>query len=219
MSDINTSSKFSVKRRLKNHRLPETYKSDRFSNPYSPLQSGAGQLAPENPRTTAATVIEASPSKSKRNRYRDSFRDYDYEYYDDYVYYDYDLEPAYKKPKPKRRKFVSRGKICPVLPNLQLDKVFFHLGGSGGGINPLALLVAPLAAISLLAAAAAVAINPVLVQVSFTGKRRKRSVTNDENNDNDQEWNPEVQEKMHELQVSFTYVKKKKTFYCVCMHK
>ena len=112
MSDINTSSKFSVKRRLKNHRLPETYKSDRFSNPYSPLQSGAGQLAPENPRTTAATVIEASPSKSKRNRYRDSFRDYDYEYYDDYVYYDYDLEPAYKKPKPKRRQFVSRGKIC-----------------------------------------------------------------------------------------------------------
>ena len=105
MSDINTSSKFSVKRRLKNHRLPETYKSDRFSNPYSPLQSGAGQLAPENPRTTAATVIEASPSKSKRNRYRDSFRDYDYEYYDDYVYYDYDLEPAYKKPKPKRRQF------------------------------------------------------------------------------------------------------------------
>ena len=98
-----------------------------------------------------------------------------------------------------------------MLPTFHLDKVFFlHLGGSGGGINPLALLVAPLAAISLLAAAAAVAINPVLVQVSFTGKRRKRSVTDDEINDNDQEWNPEVQEKMHELQVSFTNVKMKK---------
>ena len=97
---------------------------------------------------------------------------------------------------------------------------FLHLGGSGGGINPLALLVAPLAAISLLAAAAAVAINPVLVQVSFTGKRRKRSVTDDENNDNDQEWNPEVQEKMHELQVSFTNVKKKKnSFTFACTHK
>ena len=80
-------------------------------------------------------------------------------------------------------------------------------------------MVAPLAAISLLAAAAAVAINPVLVQVSFTGKRRKRSVTDDENNDNDQEWNPEVQEKMHELQVSFTRYKMSKnrlvvTFAC-----
>ena len=110
-----------------------------------------------------------------------------------------------------------------VLPTFHLDKVFFlHLGGSGGGINPLALLVAPLAAISLLAAAAAVAINPVLVQVSFTGKRRKRSVTDDENNDNDQEWNPEVQEKMHELQVSFTNVKmkkeKKSLFTFACTH-
>ena len=95
-----------------------------------------------------------------------------------------------------------------MLPTFQFDNFFLHLGGSGGGINPLALLVAPLAAISLLAAAAAVAINPVLVQVSFTGKRRKRSTNDDENNDNDQEWNPEVQEKMHEMQVSFTYVKK-----------
>ena len=42
---------------------------------------------------------------------------------------------------------------------------FSILGSSGGGINSLALLVAPLAAISLLAAAAAVAINPVLVSL------------------------------------------------------
>ena len=42
----------------------------------------------------------------------------------------------------------------------------FPILGGGGGINPLALLVAPLAAISLLAAAAAVAINPVLVSLN-----------------------------------------------------
>ena len=36
--------------------------------------------------------------------------------------------------------------------------------------NPLALLIAPLAGIALLTAAAAVAINPVLVTVSVTGK-------------------------------------------------
>ena len=66
----------------------------------------------------------------------------------------------------------------------------------------MALLVAPLAAISLLAAAAAVAINPVLVQVSFTGKRRKRSVNDKEPfTTEDEEWNPEIQEKMHEMEV------------------
>ena len=52
--------------------------------------------------------------------------------------------------------------------------------------------MAPLAAISLLAAAAAVAINPVLINVSLTG-RKKRST--------EEEWSPEMQEKMHELQV------------------
>ena len=57
------------------------------------------------------------------------------------------------------------------------------------------MLVAPLAAISLLAAAAAVAINPVLVTVSFTG-RKKRSLP-----ENEDEWNPEMKEKMHEMQV------------------
>ena len=67
--------------------------------------------------------------------------------------------------------------------------------GGGSSINPLALLVAPLAAISLLAAAAAVAINPVLVQVAFTGKRKKRS------SEDEAEWNPELNEKMHEMQV------------------
>ena len=56
--------------------------------------------------------------------------------------------------------------------------------------------MAPLAAISLLAAAAAVAINPVLINVSLTGKRKKRSAAEEE------EWNPELREKMHELQVN-----------------
>ena len=57
--------------------------------------------------------------------------------------------------------------------------------------------MAPLAAISLLAAAAAVAINPVLINVSLTGKRKKRSAAEEE-----EEWNPELREKMHELQVN-----------------
>ena len=66
----------------------------------------------------------------------------------------------------------------------------------------MALLVAPLAAISLLAAAAAVAVNPVLINVALTGKRRKRSARYSEKDDEDSSsWNPELQEKMHELQV------------------
>merc|ERR1712223_758172 len=117
--------------------------------------------------------LEASPSK--KNRF------VDYEYYDDYVYYDYDVVPSTPKriDRPRRRQY-----------------------GGGGGINPLALLVAPLAAISLLAAAAAVAVNPVLINVALTGKRRKRSPRYSEKEDEDSSsWNPELQEKMHELQV------------------
>jgi hypothetical protein len=85
------------------------------------------------------------------------------------------------------------------------------------------LLVAPLAAISLLAAAAAVALNPVLVSVSLTGKKRRkrRSLFGLENNfdTNDSvgesssrklsfdgqdvmsSITPEVQEKIDEMQV------------------
>ena len=95
--------------------------------------------------------------------------------------------------------------------------------GGGGGSNPLTLLVAPLAAISLLAAAAAVALNPVLVSVSLTGKkRRRRSLFGLENNfdinqsadksrsekvsfdgqDLTSSITPEVQEKIDEMQVS-----------------
>ena len=84
------------------------------------------------------------------------------------------------------------------------------------------LLVAPLAAISLLAAAAAVALNPVLVSVSLTGKkRRKRSLFGFENDfdyslsgdetrnarslhegDVKKSITPEVQAKIDEMQVS-----------------
>ena len=69
--------------------------------------------------------------------------------------------------------------------------------------------MAPLAAISLLAAAAAVAINPVLINVSLTGKRKKRSSRVDEG-----EWNPEMQEKVHELKVSKCFA-----FFCFCFQK
>ena len=83
-------------------------------------------------------------------------------------------------------------------------------------------MVAPLAAISLLAAAAAVALNPVLVSVSLTGKkRRRRSLFGFENNfgesqrmsksmdgkasfdgkDVTSSITPEVQEKIDEMQV------------------
>ena len=44
-------------------------------------------------------------------------------------------------------------------------------------------------------AAAAVAINPVLVTVSLTGKRRKRGAETDEG------ITPELEEKIHEMQV------------------
>ena len=60
----------------------------------------------------------------------------------------------------------------------------------------MALLVAPLAGIALLTAAAAVAINPVLVTVSLTGRRRKRNAEIDEG------ISPELEEKIHEMQVS-----------------
>ena len=66
-----------------------------------------------------------------------------------------------------------------------------------GGANPLALLVAPLAGIALMTAAAAVAISPVLLTVSLTGKRRKRRDTEEM----DEGISPQLEEKMHEIQV------------------
>lgn len=89
------------------------------------------------------------------------------------------------------------------------------------------LLVAPLAAISLLAAAAAVALNPVLVSVSLTGKKRRRrslfglehdfdsdfSAENSRNGkvlfngqDATSSITPEVQEKIDEMQVMIFHI-------------
>ena len=42
------------------------------------------------------------------------------------------------------------------------------------------------------------------VQVSFTGKRRKRSL-NGEPDEDEAEWNPEIKEKMHEMEVRFSF--------------
>jgi hypothetical protein len=70
---------------------------------------------------------------------------------------------------------------------------------AAGGANPLALLVAPLAGIALMTAAAAVAISPVLLTVSLTGKRRRRRDA--ETTEMDQGISPQLEEKMHEIQV------------------
>jgi hypothetical protein len=51
-------------------------------------------------------------------------------------------------------------------------------GGGLGGINPLAALIAPLAALALLGAAAAVAINPILVQLAVVSGRKRRDLSN-----------------------------------------
>jgi len=52
--------------------------------------------------------------------------------------------------------------------------------GSGSSINPLAALIAPLAGLALLAAASAVAVNPILLQlITITKRRRKRGTGTD----------------------------------------
>eukprot|EP00095_Tigriopus_kingsejongensis_P008448 maker-scaffold1530_size37188-snap-gene-0.7 protein:Tk08448 transcript:maker-scaffold1530_size37188-snap-gene-0.7-mRNA-1 annotation:"hypothetical protein DAPPUDRAFT_96721" len=70
-------------------------------------------------------------------------------------------------------------------------------GGSDNGINPLALLVAPLAGIALLSAAAAVALNPFLVQISVS-KRRRRSLLERPTSD--------VAHQLQELQILEEYL-------------
>jgi hypothetical protein len=71
------------------------------------------------------------------------------------------------------------------------------------GANPLALLVAPLAGIALMTAAAAVAISPVLLTVSLTGKRRKRrDATAAAAESMDDGISPELEEKIHEIEVT-----------------
>ena len=66
-------------------------------------------------------------------------------------------------------------------------------------MNPLALLVAPLAGIALLSAAAAVALNPVLINISTTnGRRRRRRRRRRDAEENELE----VQAKVEEFKVS-----------------
>lgn len=114
----------------------------------------------------------APPPKSYAEEYSEYYDDDYAEYKDDPFY---TQESQYRSPRPIQ----SRG------------------GGGGGGANPLALLLAPLAGIALLTAAAAVAINPVLVSVSFTGRRRKRRDADELN----QGLSPALEEKINEMQV------------------
>jgi hypothetical protein len=73
-----------------------------------------------------------------------------------------------------------------------------------GGANPLALLVAPLAGIALMTAAAAVAISPVLLTVSLTGKRRRRRdiPTGTATDGQEEGISPQLEEKIHEIEVT-----------------
>lgn len=66
-----------------------------------------------------------------------------------------------------------------------------------GGINPLSLLVAPLAALALLGAAATVASNPVLLSIAVLSKRKRRDL---EQVGSDA-LTPEVEEKLEEMEV------------------
>merc|ERR1712223_374999 len=112
-------------------------------------------------------------SEEKRHRPRQKTQKPSPDYYDDY-YYD-------SAPWPQKRQGYAESRRTS---------------------NPLALLVAPLAGIALLTAAAAVAINPVLISVSVTGKRRKRRDLDTVIQANQSEGiSPELEEKIHEMQV------------------
>lgn len=84
--------------------------------------------------------------------------------------------------------------------------LFSGYGGDsgGGGINPLAALIAPLAGLALLGAAAAVSINPVLVQLAvINGGRRKRRQAN---------LDPLTQKRMTEIDVLENFLAKETDF-------
>jgi uncharacterized protein YqeY len=89
---------------------------------------------------------------------------------------------------------------------LYLDDRDSGYGGDsgGGGINPLAALIAPLAGLALLGAAAAVSINPVLVQLAvINGGRRKRRQAN---------LDPLTQKRMTEIDVLENFLAKETDF-------
>jgi len=75
-------------------------------------------------------------------------------------------------------------------------------GDSGGGINPLAAFIAPLAGLALLGAAAAVSINPVLVQLAVVnGGRKKRDLRD-----------PNMQRKVTEIELLENFLSKETQF-------
>jgi hypothetical protein len=69
-----------------------------------------------------------------------------------------------------------------------------------GSINPLSALVAPLAALALLGAAAAVASNPVLMTLAVLSSGRKRRDAEMEKIGRD-DLTPELQSKLEEMEV------------------
>jgi len=99
--------------------------------------------------------------------------------YDDYYEDDYESESVY-------------------------DRDSGYGGDSGGGINPLAAFIAPLAGLALLGAAAAVSINPVLVQLAVVGggKRKKRDLMSD----------PNMQRKVTEIELLENFLTKETKF-------
>jgi len=80
-------------------------------------------------------------------------------------------------------------------------------GGVSSAINPLAAVIAPLAALALLGAATAVALNPVLVSLAvITGKkkRKRRSVITADQDDLD----PKSKRQLEEMQKLETFLAK-----------
>ena len=71
-------------------------------------------------------------------------------------------------------------------------------GGSSGPVNPLSVLVAPLAALALLGAAAAVASNPVLLTLAVLNGKRKRRDLEQIGSDH---LTPEIESKLKEIEV------------------
>ncbi len=78
---------------------------------------------------------------------------------------------------------------------------FSHSSG-GSGINALSVLVAPLAALALLGAAAAVSTNPVLLSmvVLSSGRKRRDLISTDDD--------PELETKLQEIEVLEQYIAK-----------
>ena len=108
----------------------------------------------------------------------------------------------------------SWSKICKILftyllngpygwsPIHIISKFNLGYGDSGGGINPLAAFIAPLAGLALLGAAAAVSINPVLVQLAVVnGGRKKRDLRD-----------PNMQRKVTEIELLENFLSKETKF-------